>query len=482
MEQPHIDGGRYELVREIGAGGMGQVFEGYDSHLKRRIAVKLTHPGLDQDAAWIRRFLREAEFMAQLSHPGMPAIHDAGMSQGRPYLVMEFVDGITFDDLLARRGPLSFGVVAALGAQAAAVLAATHRNRIYHRDLKPSNLMLCADGTVKVLDFGLAVTSDTGKTRFTNTGNALGTPAFMAPEQVEGGEVVAQTDLYALGLVLHELLTGDRVMTGTSAYVVWQNQVHYSPPEIRGECPDMPADMARLIMSMLAKAPAHRPEDAATVHAVLLRHAGGLAALPEIGDFHGPARMYAAAVSAAVTSRTADTILAPRRLPPVDDAATTRVGAVVRPDGPRDFSRSDVQRAIRRARDLAARSRYTPAIEDLKTVLDTAMSELGSRDADVVEARLNLADLRFDSNDFAGAAALLRTLIDDLTAERGPYDEQVMHCQRQLATCDVQNGDVGAALARLRRLHGQMAVRYGEQDRRVVDLVQQIRDVEHARG
>nr|WP_244969826.1 serine/threonine-protein kinase [Nocardia cerradoensis] len=295
------------MVREIGAGGMGQVFEGYDSHLKRRIAVKLTHANLDQDPNWTKRFLREAELMAQLSHPGMPAIHDAGISPGppeRPYLVMEFIEGVTLDELLARRGPLPVGVVAALGAQAAAVLAATHRNRIYHRDLKPSNLMLCADGTVKVLDFGLAVTTDTDMTRYTNTGNTLGTPAFMAPEQVEGRAVVAQTDLYALGLVLHELLTGDRVMTGSSPYVVWQNQVHSAPAEIRRERPEVPVDMARLIMSMLAKSPDRRPEDAVTVHTVLMRHGNGIGELPEVGDFHGPARMYAEAVSAAVASPT----------------------------------------------------------------------------------------------------------------------------------------------------------------------------------
>ncbi|WP_036500070.1 serine/threonine-protein kinase [Nocardia aobensis] len=473
MEKPQIDGGRYELVREIGAGGMGQVFEGYDSHLKRRIAVKLTHANLDQDPNWTKRFLREAELMAQLSHPGMPAIHDAGISLGppeRPYLVMEFVDGITLDALLARRGPLPVGVVAALGAQAAAVLAATHRNRIYHRDLKPSNLMLCADGTVKVLDFGLAVTTDTDMTRYTNTGNTLGTPAFMAPEQVEGRAVVAQTDLYALGLVLYELLTGDRVMTGSSPYVVWQNQVHLVPAEIRRERPEVPADMSRLIMSMLAKSPDRRPEDAVTVHTVLMRHANGLGDLAEVGDFHGPARMYSAAVSAAGTSRTAATIVAPTKIIAVDE--TTAV-----PPRSTDFSRSDIQRAIRRARDLAGESRYTPAINDLETVVEQAVSQLSARDADVVEARLSLAALRFDSNDFAGAAALLRTLVDDLTAERGPYDEQVMHCQRQLATCDVQNGDIDAALKRLRRLHSQMAVRYGEQDRRVVDLAAQIRHI-----
>ncbi|MQY18085.1 serine/threonine-protein kinase [Nocardia macrotermitis] len=472
MEQPQIDGDRYELVREIGAGGMGQVYEGYDRHLKRRIAVKLTYSHLDRDPNWAKRFLREAELMAQLSHPGMPAIHDAGISLGppeRPYLVMEFIEGITFDGLLVRHGPLALGAVAALGAQVAAVLAATHRNRIYHRDLKPSNLMLCGDGTVKVLDFGLAVTTDAEMTRYTDTGNAPGTPAFMAPEQIEGREVVPQTDLYALGLVLYELLTGDRVMTGSSPYVVWENQVKRMPPEIRRECPEVPADMARVIMSMLAKSPDRRPEDAAIVHAVLMRHADGLGDLPEIGDFHGPARMYAAAVSSAVAR-------VPKEVSPARIIATGASAAA--PPRSSDFSRSDIRRAIGRARDLAVESRYTRAIDGLKTVVDSAVSQLGARDADVVEARSKLAALYLDNNDFPAAAELFSTLIDDLTAERGPYDEQVMFCQRQLATCNVRTGDIDAALARLRRLHGQMSIRYGENDRRAVELGNQIRHIE----
>ncbi|MTE14133.1 serine/threonine-protein kinase [Nocardia aurantiaca] len=477
MQPQVVGGGRYELIGSIGEGGMGQVFEGYDRHLKRRIAVKFTHPNLDRDPDWDKRFLREAELMARFNHPGLPVIHDAGSGSPtpggpeRPYLVMEFIEGTTFDNFLEKHGPQPVGVVANLGAQAAAVLAAAHRNRIYHRDLKPSNLMLCADGTVKVLDFGLAVAPDSDMTRYTMTGHTLGTPAFMAPEQVEGREVVPQTDLYSLGLVLHELLTGDRVMTGSSPYAVWQNQVHLPPPDIRHERPEVPVDMARLIMSMLAKSPDQRPEDAASVHAVLLRYASDLGDLSEVNDNHSPARMYALAVSSMVSGRTASTVVAPTRklskpVEPMADMSPTT-----------DFSRGDLQRAVRRARDLADDSRYDPAIHELQTVVEAAVPVLGSRDADVVEARLKLADLRFESLDHAAAADMYRALIDDLTAERGPYDDQVMYCQRQLATCQVQLGDTRNALTRLKRLHSQMAVRYGEQDRRVIELAGQINHI-----
>ncbi|WP_405135735.1 serine/threonine protein kinase [Nocardia sp. NBC_01388] len=482
MKGDVVGDGRYELIDEIGSGGMGLVFDGFDRHLGRQIAVKFTHPNLDRDPDWTKRFFREAELMARMRHPGMPMIHDAGVDkrpgkEDRPYLVMEFVEGVTFDKLLDDRGPLSVGVVASLGAQAAAVLAATHRNRIYHRDLKPSNLMLCSDGTVKVLDFGLAVALESDMTRYTNTGHTLGTPAFMSPEQVEGRAVVPQTDLYSLGLVLHELLTGSRVMGGSSPYMVWQNQVHLQPPDIREECPDVPVELGRLIMSMLAKAPDQRPEDAATVHAVLLRYATSLSVLREVKDNRSPAHMYACAVAVSVSDRTAPTVVAPTQLIPKPVVPPAAVEAVVNLVPPTDFSRSDLQRAMRRARDFADNSRYDPAIHELKTVVEIALPLLGSRDADVVEARLRLADLRFESADFAGSADLYRALIDDLTAERGPYDDQVMYCQRQLAACHVQTGDVRAALTRLKRLHSQMAVRYGEQDKRVIELATQINHI-----
>ncbi|MBF6231840.1 serine/threonine protein kinase [Nocardia farcinica] len=472
--RPEVVGDRYELVGRIGAGGMGEVHEGFDRHLKRRIAVKFTQPGLDSDPEWSKRFFREAELMARLRHPGMPVIHDAGTVPGnpdRPYLVMEYIEGITFGELLSRRGPLPYGVVANLGAQAAAVLAATHRNRIYHRDLKPSNLMLSADGTVKVVDFGLAVVLDTGMTRYTSTGHTLGTPAFMAPEQVEGRPVVPQTDLYALGLVLHELLTGDRVMTGSTPYAVWQNQVHLPSPDIGEIRPDVPAEMAELIMIMLAKSPDQRPEDAASVHAVLLRHATALDELPEVDDPRGPAFLYAKAVAATVMPPEDDLAPGPVDLPPLAVREAAAAG---------DFSRGDLKRAVVHARDLADRSRYDPAVHELETVMEIAVPLFGSRDADVVEARLQLADLRFDSGDYAGAADLYRHLVDDLTAERGPYDEQVMLCQRRLASCEAHAGDMGAALARLQNVHRQMAIRYGEQDRRVIELARLIRNTEPA--
>lgn len=462
-----VVGGRYDLIRQVGAGGMGEVFEGFDRNLKRRIAVKFTHASLDSDPEWTKRFLREAELMAAVTHPGTPAIHDAGITDTapiRPYLVMEFVDGVSFEDLLARRGALPIGVVAALGAQTAAVLAATHRHRIYHRDLKPSNLMLCANGTVKVLDFGLAIALDSDRSRYTSTGQTIGTPAFMAPEQIESRDVTPQTDLYALGLILHELLTGARVVTGTSAYTLWSQQISTPAPDIRAACPDIPADMAGLIMCMLEKKPESRPAGAAAVHTVLLRHATDVAEL--IDDVDSPARMYALAVGAPVRSRMAPTVLAPGH-PVEDQDQGPALGDVVPSD---DHSRGDLHRALAKARHLADESRYHPAVRHLHRAVHAAVPLLGERDADVVDARIQLAGLRFESHGYQEAGELYRALIDDLTAERGPYDEQVMFCQRRLAECVLHLGHTGEAVDRFQRLKAQLEARFGPADRRVAEV------------
>ncbi|MFE3545564.1 protein kinase [Nocardia sp. NPDC059177] len=470
--QPQVVGDRYELLEQVGSGGMGRVYAGFDRNLKRRIAVKFTQPSLDDDPGWIQRFFREAELMARVSHPGLPAIHDAGLipgDPGRPYLVMEFVEGVTFDDLLAGHGSLPVGVVAALGAQASAVLAATHRHRIYHRDLKPSNLMLCHDGTVKVLDFGLAVVLGADVTRYTTTGTTLGTPAFMAPEQVEDKPVVPQTDLYALGLVLHELLTGTRVMTGGTPFVVWQNQIHRPAPEIAALRPDIPAEMAELLMSMLAKSPSHRPRDAAEVHAGLLRHAADLGSLPEVTGLERPALMYALAVGAAEL-----TVLGAHPVSAVEpDRRADRLDEIA--DEP---SRETLRQAIASTDVIADAQERVDAVDRLTTVITGAAAILGSRDQEIVEARTRLADLQFATGEYLTAADLYRTLIDDLTGDQGPYSARVLYCQQQLARCDARAGDARGAVARLQHLHTRMAVRYGEQDRRVIALADQMRDID----
>lgn len=461
---PHIVAGRYELIEIIGRGGMGQVYRGFDRQLKRRIAVKFIHPGLAESEEWERRFVREAELMAQMSHPGMPAVFDAGIDPGppeRPFLIMEYIDGVTLDHILATRGRLSVGAVASIAAQTAAVLAEAHGHSIFHRDLKPSNLMLCPDGTVKVLDFGIAIALGSDQPRLTRTGSGIGTPEYMAPEQVRNKAVVPQTDLYALGLVMYELLTGQRAMLGSSEIDTMINQINAEPPVLSQVRADVPEELSVLITSMLAKDHTHRPPDATAVYAVVMRYVGAVDGLHDDPQPNSPTRLYATAVGASASTRTAATQHHPS---PRDPVAT-------------DFTRGDLERAVRQARDLADESRYVPAIGQLNTVLGVAVPQLGARDADVVDARVRLADLCMEAADYQQAIAHYSELIDDLTAERGPYDDQVMFCQRQMANCQVHNGQVRAALTRLRRLHEQLAAWHGDDDPRVGQLAEMIAQI-----
>jgi eukaryotic-like serine/threonine-protein kinase len=454
---PKIVAQRYELIELIGRGGMGKVYRGFDRQLKRRVAVKLIHSTLADDPEWGKRFAREAELMARMSHPGMPTVYDAGIDvHDQPYLVMEYIDGVTLDSVLATYGRLSVGAVACIGAQTAAVLAEAHGHSIFHRDLKPSNLMLCPDGTVRVLDFGIAIALDSDQPRLTMPGAGIGTPEYMAPEQVNAQAVVPQTDLYALGLVLFELLTGNRAIAGSSMVETMLNQLGADPPLLDQQRADIPEELSVLIATMLAKEHTHRPADAAAVHTVLMRYIGALDELLDNPNPGSPARMYATALGG--SSVTNDRIAAPR------EGVQT----------PPDFTRSDLYRALRHARDLADESRYVPAIGELRTALGVAFPRLGARDADVIDARMRLADLCAESGDHHQASSLYSDLIDDLTAERGPYDDQVMLCQRQLALCQVANGQVRAALTRLRRLHGQLAAWHGDEDQRVVGLAEMI--------
>jgi hypothetical protein len=261
--------GRYALVSPLGRGGMGQVWEGRDERLGRRVAVKLlvgdVLAGGTAPDDLVRRFTREAAVMASLAHPGVPAIYDAGEYDGGLYLVMELIDGYTIGDLIAEQGPLPVPWAAAIGAQAAAVLAVAHERAIVHRDIKPQNVMLTADGTVKVLDFGVAGILDQ---RMTSTGVTVGTPAYMAPEQMYGHPAAPRTDLYALGCLLYEMLAGQPVFTAASPAELVRKHLEQAPAPLPRD--DVHPRLTELVWRLLEKDPARRPEHARQVYDWLL--------------------------------------------------------------------------------------------------------------------------------------------------------------------------------------------------------------------
>ncbi|MEV5824778.1 protein kinase [Spirillospora sp. NPDC052242] len=258
--------GRYELCEPLGGGGMGQVWRGTDLVDGRPVAVKIIGSALleaDGDRGDVlRRFYREAAATRQLTHPHIVAVHHLGEHGGMPFLVLELLHGRDLRSVLGGfPHGLPVGEVLAYGAQVAAGLAVAHAAGIVHRDIKPANLMLVDDGVVKICDFGIARVADasTGLTR-----GVIGTVAYMPPEQLQGGEVDARSDLYALGATLFHLLTGRPLFTGNAEAVAVQH-LTAPPPGVRRFRPDVPSDVELFLQSLLAKQPDERPPNATVV-------------------------------------------------------------------------------------------------------------------------------------------------------------------------------------------------------------------------
>ncbi|WP_371502415.1 serine/threonine protein kinase [Kitasatospora sp. NBC_00374] len=273
-------GGRYTLTERIGGGGMGAVWRADDEVLARQVAVKILHPALFEDGTFATRFRREARLLAALNHPGIVDVHDYGESgEGTDdriaYIVMELVDGQPLHEALAESGPMPAERALGLLAEALDALHAAHRRDIVHRDIKPSNLMLGADGRVTVTDFGIA--RALASTKITASHSVLGTALYMAPEQAEGAATTPACDLYAIGVVCYELLTGETPFTGESVLEVALKHIREPAPELPAE---FPAAVRAFVAAALQKRPADRFPDAAAMAA---------AARAAIGDAPSPA-------------------------------------------------------------------------------------------------------------------------------------------------------------------------------------------------
>jgi len=207
-------GKRYLLEEPIASGGAAIVWRAYDENLSRPVAVKLLHPHHANDPTVVERFERESRAAAQLNHPNTVRIYDTGREDSLVYLVMEHVDGPSLREILRGRGPLDPMIVAAIGEQVASALGDAHQHGLVHRDIKPANILIAADGTVKVTDFGIAKALSGSEATLTTPGTVVGTAAYVAPEQLEDANVDARADVYALGVVLHECLTGRPAFSG----------------------------------------------------------------------------------------------------------------------------------------------------------------------------------------------------------------------------------------------------------------------------
>ena len=264
--------GPYEIQSPLGAGGMGEVYRATDTKLGRDVALKVLPAEMAHDPERLARFRREAKALAQLDHPNIVTIHSVEECDGVHFLTMQLVEGQPLDRLIPTGGLPVEQIVEIAGALGDA-LAAAHEKGIVHRDLKPANVMISKEGRVKVLDFGLAkdvsasdpadatLTSD----HRTQAGMVMGTPAYMSPEQTSGRPLDHRTDIFSMGVVLHEMATGRRPFDGSSSAELVSAILRDNPPSVTDVRPDLPSDLARIVRRCLEKDPRHRLQTARDV-------------------------------------------------------------------------------------------------------------------------------------------------------------------------------------------------------------------------
>jgi len=243
--------GRYRIEDRIGSGGMSTVYRAFDETLEREVAIKILHGHISEDEASLERFRREARTVAQLSHPHVVMVIDAGEDEGHPYIVFEHVRGETLKDRIKREGQLPVAEAVAYAIEIGRALQAAHERGLVHRDVKPQNVLIDEEGRAKVTDFGIALGLESGQ--LTGAGKVIGTTDYVSPEQAMGQDVTGQSDVYSLGIVLYEMLTGSVPFAGDSHVSVAMKHVHEGLPDVQRRRPEVSAALASLIERATAK-------------------------------------------------------------------------------------------------------------------------------------------------------------------------------------------------------------------------------------
>lgn len=264
---------RYRILRRLGAGGMANVYLAEDIELGRRVAIKILNDRYAHDEAFVERFRREATAAASLSHPNIVSIYDRGEAEGTYYIAMELIEGRNLKELIRARGRLRPAQAVAHTRQILAALRFAHRNGIVHRDIKPHNILVGQEERLKVADFGIA---RAGASQMTEAGSIMGTAQYLSPEQARGGHVTATADIYSVGVVLYEMLTGEVPFTGDTPVEIAMKHLNEQPKAPSAVAPGIPADLDRIVLRALAKDPAQRYATAEEMDSDLARVEAGL--------------------------------------------------------------------------------------------------------------------------------------------------------------------------------------------------------------
>ncbi|MEV0342222.1 serine/threonine-protein kinase [Nocardia sp. NPDC050713] len=441
-------GRRYDLIEEIGFGGMGSVWRGYDTVLDREIAVKMiryTQIHSPTDAAeFAARFRREARITAQIRHHGVPQVYDAvlGADLSEVYLVMELVEGAnTLRHYLEPSAPLPIAWAVSVTAQIATALSYAHALPVVHRDLKPDNILLTPGGAVKIIDFGIAALLTAGAPKLTMTGALLGSMPYMSPEQAIGAKPTPRTDLYALGCILYEMLCGYPVFDGAGPIVLHHHAstAPVPPRELRAE---VPAELDRLVLELLAKKPEKRPGDAAEVYERLLP------LLPPPGSVPGPSEAH-------LTGMPDPTVIFRRPnapLRPEQAAPTVQFRGALPATAPISDKvlEQRLEHRLAEFRDLVAAGRTLQAADVLSGILEPAGRVFGADSPRVLELRFDIALARFHGGEFRKARMEFDALATASARVKGFADELTIECRKFAANCRVELGELTEALSGMR--------------------------------
>lgn len=259
---------RYEIIKSIGEGGMANVYLAYDTILDRRVAIKVLRGDLSNDEKFVRRFQREALSASSLSHPNIVEMYDVGEDNGIYYIVMEYIEGVTLKQLIKKRGAVTLSEAIDIMLQITDGISQAHDSYIIHRDLKPQNIMIKEDGTIKITDFGIAMALNS--TQLTQTNSVMGSVHYLPPEQASGKGSTIRSDIYSMGILFYEILTGSLPFKGENAVEIALKQMRDEIPSVRKKNPAIPQSVENVIIKATAKNPKNRYSDSKEMHADLL--------------------------------------------------------------------------------------------------------------------------------------------------------------------------------------------------------------------